>query len=40
MEAIIGKIFDRVEEHPELISDLRRFMDYYLPTTVEASECI
>ena len=35
MEVIIGKIFDRVEEHPELISDLRRFMDYYLPTTVK-----
>ena len=35
MELVIGKIFDRVEQHPELIDDLRKFMDYYLPTTVK-----
>ncbi|MDO5425104.1 MAG: 5-bromo-4-chloroindolyl phosphate hydrolysis family protein [Eubacteriales bacterium] len=35
MELVIGKIFDRVEQHPELISDLRKFMNYYLPTTVK-----
>lgn len=35
MELVIGKIFERVEQHPELIDDLRKFMDYYLPTTVK-----
>ncbi len=35
MELVIDKIFKRVEQHPELIDDLRRFMDYYLPTTVK-----
>ena len=35
LEMITDKIFQRVEQHPELIDDLRRFMDYYLPTTVK-----
>lgn len=35
LENVIRRIFDRVEQHPELISDLRKFMDYYLPTTVK-----
>lgn len=35
MELIIRKIFQRVEQRPELISDMRKFMDYYLPTTVK-----
>lgn len=35
LELVIGKIFERVEQHPELIDDLRKFMDYYLPTTVK-----
>lgn len=35
MELVIGKIFERVEQHPDLIEDLGRFMDYYLPTTVK-----
>lgn len=35
MELIIHKIFQRVEQQPELVSDLRKFMDYYLPTTVK-----
>ena len=35
MELVIGKIFERVEQHPELVDDLRKFMDYYLPTTVK-----
>ena len=29
------KIFNRVEQHPELVEDLGKFMDYYLPTTVK-----
>lgn len=35
LEVVTGKIFDRVEEHPELIPDLKKFMDYYLPTTMK-----
>lgn len=33
MELIIRKIFDYVRSHPEQISQLRRFIDYYMPTT-------
>ena len=33
MELIVGKIFDYVAKHPEQIGQLRRFMDYYMPTT-------
>ena len=35
MENIIGKIFQRVKEHPEVIPDLKKLMEYYLPTTVK-----
>lgn len=35
MELIIHKIFQRVEQQPDLVSDLRKFMDYYLPITVK-----
>lgn len=35
LEVVIQKIFQRVEQHPELIPDLRKFMDYYLPTTLK-----
>lgn len=35
MEQIIQQIFVRAEEHPEVIPDLKRMMDYYLPTTVK-----
>ncbi len=35
LEVVVEKIFDRVERHPELIGDLRKFMNYYLPTTVK-----
>lgn len=35
MEKICGQIFDRVEEHPELLDELRKFMKYYLPTTIK-----
>ena len=33
MELIIQKIFDYVRSHPEQLSQLRRFIDYYMPTT-------
>lgn len=35
LENVIRRIFQRVENHPELISDLHKFMDYYLPTTMK-----
>lgn len=35
MELIVEKIFERAKEHPEIIPDLKRLMDYYLPTTVK-----
>lgn len=35
MELVIQKIFNRVEQHPELVGELRKFMEYYLPTTVK-----
>lgn len=35
LELITSKIFERVVEHPEHIPDLRKFMEYYLPTTVK-----
>lgn len=33
MELIIQKIFDYVRSHPDQLSQLRRFIDYYMPTT-------
>ncbi len=35
MELIVQKIFERAGEHPEVIPDLRKMMDYYLPMTVK-----
>ena len=35
MEQIVRKIFERAESHPEIIPDLKKLMDYYLPTTVK-----
>lgn len=35
LENVIGRIFKRVEQHPELIDDLHKFINYYLPTTVK-----
>lgn len=35
MELIVQKIFERAKEHPEIIPDLKRLMDYYLPMTVK-----
>lgn len=35
MELIVEKIFERVKAHPEIIPDLERMMDYYLPMTVK-----
>ena len=35
LESISSKIFDHVKEHPEKLPQIRRFMDYYLPTTLK-----
>ena len=35
MEAIVQRIFQRAEDHPEIIPDLKKLMDYYLPMTVK-----
>ena len=35
MELIIQRIFERAASHPEIIPDLKKLMDYYLPMTVK-----
>lgn len=35
LELITSKIFDHVERHPDKLPDIRRFMEYYLPTTMK-----
>ena len=35
MELIVRRIFQRAEEHPEIIPDLKKLMNYYLPMTVK-----
>lgn len=35
MELIVKKIFDRAKAHPEIVPDLKKLMDYYLPMTVK-----
>ena len=35
MEAAAGKIFAHVRETPEKLPQIRRFMDYYLPTSLK-----
>lgn len=38
IEMLVDKIFDRVEQNPKCIDDIRKLMDYYLPTTVKLLE--
>lgn len=33
MEMLVDKIFDRVEQNPDSVDDIRKLMEYYLPTT-------
>jgi len=33
MEIVVKKIFDHVKENPDQVGQLRRFMNYYMPTT-------
>lgn len=35
LEDLLKEIFEQIEEHPEQISEMQKFMDYYLPTTLK-----
>ena len=35
MELIVQRIFERAQAHPEIVPDLKKLMDYYLPMTVK-----
>ena len=35
METIVERIFDRAQAHPEILPDLKKLMQYYLPMTVK-----
>jgi hypothetical protein len=35
LEQIVRRIFDRARENPEIVPDLKKMMDYYLPMTVK-----
>lgn len=35
LERVCTKIFEHVEENPEKLPDIRKFMSYYLPTTLK-----
>ena len=38
IEILVDKIFDRIEQKPKNIPDIRKMMEYYLPTTVKLLE--
>lgn len=35
LEDVTRKIFDHIRSHPQNLSDIRKFMSYYLPTTLK-----
>lgn len=35
IELVVRKIFERARAHPEIVPDLKKLMDYYLPMTVK-----
>lgn len=35
LEIVVGRIFSRVEKNPDSVDEIRRLMEYYLPTTVK-----
>ncbi|MBR2764591.1 MAG: 5-bromo-4-chloroindolyl phosphate hydrolysis family protein [Blautia sp.] len=35
MELLVRRILDRAQAHPEIIPDLKKMMNYYLPTTIK-----
>ena len=34
----MDRIFDRVEQKPDTVDDIRKLMEYYLPTTIKLLE--
>ena len=38
LEEVCKRIFEHVEQNPEKLGDIRRFMSYYLPTTLKLVE--
>ncbi len=38
LENVCARIFEHIEEKPEKLTDLRKFMNYYLPTTLKLVE--
>lgn len=38
LEKVTGKIFDYVEVHPEKFDEIKKFIDYFLPTTLKLLE--
>lgn len=38
MEMLTDRIFDRVEENPGAVTDIRKLMEYYLPTAIKLLE--
>lgn len=38
LEKVVGKIFGYVETHPEKLPQIRKFLCYYLPTTLKLTE--
>lgn len=38
MEMLVDRIFDRVEQKPDTVDDIRKLMEYYLPTTIKLLE--
>ena len=38
IELLVNKIFERVKEEPKCVADIRRLLEYYLPTTVKLLE--
>ena len=35
LQSLTKRIFEQVKAHPEKVGDIRRFMNYYLPTTLK-----
>ncbi len=38
LETIVSRIFDQIREQPQQIPELRRFLEYYMPTTLKLVE--
>ena len=38
METLVDRIFDRVEQKPDTVEDIRKLMEYYLPTAIKLLE--